>query len=817
MSTTLLDRPVASRPPEGGAPARRAVVRWGVRLFRREWRQQILVVALLAVAVAATTLGLAVATNATPAPTTTFILSGSDPQLAADLAALHRAFGPADDFAIRTVPVPGSVASIELRGQVAGEHRTLRDVAAVRGRLPSVAGEVALTRSASSLLGVRIGSTWVVAGRELRVVGLVESPDRLFADFALVAPGQADPPATVSVQFHADIARHRIESLRLPSHGPLQIEGESGSAKSAAAVAVLALGTIGLLFVGLVGVAGFSVMAQRRRRALGMFGSLGATDRHVRLVLLANGAAVGAAAAVVGSIVGLAAWFAFAPHLARSAGHHIDRFDLPWWALAAALVLAVVTAVASSWWPARAAARTSIVAALSGRPARPQPAGRFAASGGVVLVAGLASLGLAHEQRALLIVGGAVATVVGVLLLAPLTIRALAALARRAPVAVRLAARDLARHQARSGAALGAATLAVGIAAIVTINAASQAAKDARVVAPLAPNELVVHLGPGPDALISDLSPAQLETARGFIDRIAAGLGTHDVLLLTRAIDPAAPELERKGPGGREAAALVKVEKHGNRESIQLGAQLYVATPELLARYRVAASQIDPDADVITSRTDLQGLQLAFDPRQEIQTPKIQQVDLPRGRSEPNALITTGTVARMGLRAEPAAWLIHTVRPLTPGQIGAARKTAAAGGLFLETTPSHHSLVALGREATATGILLALGVLAMTIGLLRSETANDLRVLTATGATSTTRRTLTASTTGALAMLAALLGTAESYLALVAFYRSNLHALAHPPVANLVVIVVGLPVAAVTAGWLLAGREPPAIARRPIE
>ena len=39
----------------GGAPARRAILRWGWRLFRREWRQQILVLTLLTVAVATAT------------------------------------------------------------------------------------------------------------------------------------------------------------------------------------------------------------------------------------------------------------------------------------------------------------------------------------------------------------------------------------------------------------------------------------------------------------------------------------------------------------------------------------------------------------------------------------------------------------------------------------------------------------------------------------------------------------------------------------------------------------------------------------------
>jgi putative ABC transport system permease protein len=108
-------------------------------------------------------------------------------------------------------------------------------------------------------------------------------------------------------------------------------------------------------------------------------------------------------------------------------------------------------------------------------------------------------------------------------------------------------------------------------------------------------------------------------------------------------------------------------------------------------------------------------------------------------------------------------------------------------------------------------------VLAMTVGLIRSETANELRTLAATGATSTTRRTITGATAGALALLGAVLGTAGAYLALIAWHRSDLHPLTQVPYLDLVIIIVGLPLLAITAGWLLAGREPPSIAHQPLE
>jgi len=147
-----------------------------------------------------------------------------------------------------------------------------------------------------------------------------------------------------------------------------------------------------------------------------------------------------------------------------------------------------------------------------------------------------------------------------------------------------------------------------------------------------------------------------------------------------------------------------------------------------------------------------------------------------------------------------------------------ARDAMPQGGkLTIETRKKQASNAGLRDGATGVGILVALGVLAMTVGLIRSETANELRTLAATGATSFTRRTITGATAGALALLGALLGTGGAYVALIAWHRSDLHPLSQIPYIDLVIIVVGLPMLAITAGWLLAGREPAAIAHQPLE
>ena len=124
----------------------------------------------------------------------------------------------------------------------------------------------------------------------------------------------------------------------------------------------------------------------------------------------------------------------------------------------------------------------------------------------------------------------------------------------------------------------------------------------------------------------------------------------------------------------------------------------------------------------------------------------------------PTSFITLDGLRRRGLSQIPSGWLLESSRPLTSEQIADARDLAAAGGLTIETRRESASFTTAIAIATAAGALLALAILAMTVGLIRSESAGDLRTLTASGATSRIRRTLTAATAGALALLAALLG-----------------------------------------------------------
>jgi putative ABC transport system permease protein len=185
----------------------------------------------------------------------------------------------------------------------------------------------------------------------------------------------------------------------------------------------------------------------------------------------------------------------------------------------------------------------------------------------------------------------------------------------------------------------------------------------------------------------------------------------------------------------------------------------------------------------------------------------------------PRAFITPAAIKRHGWEAVPAAWLVEARRPLTSDQRAEARELAADAGLTVEARRGQEGLSRLRSAATAAGALLALGILAMTVGLVRGEPARELRTHTAVGASRRMRRAVTGVTAGALTLLGAVLGTAGAYAGLSAGYADDLGALLPVPVLNLVAVTVGLPVVAAAAAWLLGGgsNQPSALARNPLE
>jgi putative ABC transport system permease protein len=825
MSATLRDRPVRPGPAGGGVPARRAVARWAWRLLRREWRQQILVLALLALTVAAAAFSVSAAYNVASRPGPQFgsanhllQFDGTNPKaLAADIAAARNAFGTVQVIGRRFVPIPGSTQTVEFRaesphGPFSGPMLTL-----LQGHYPSGDGQVDVTGGIARTLQLRIGSPLSLGGQHQTVTGIVENPSDLNDQFTLVQPSSARPAQSVTVLLDASPAR--FESFRAAFHGPLEWQARAPSTQGAVAGGMLGAVTVLLLLVGLVAAAGFAVIAARRQRQLGMLAAIGATRRQLRMVMVASGAVVGVIAAVAGTAVGLAAWMAAAPGLETFADHRIDRFNVPWDLVGLGMLLAVVTATAAAWWPARAAARLPVTLALSARPPWPRPARRPALLGALMIAAGVTCLGLANQDRPPLIIAGALAMTLGLVFISPLAIRALAAPARRAPVAVRLALRDLARHQARSGAALAAISLALGISAAIIISSAAD--QSAATAGNLADTQILVWIGPldGPNGPVTPVrTAAQLRILAGAVHQIAGPLRHPEVIALDMPVDPA----DKPQPGGPGSAGGQPVASMGAQQDPGASGRggsystipLYVATPAVLRYLGISPATITPATDFLTPAA---GQLVVTTPSTFATATHVRRIQAPYYTSQPTSLMTLGGLHRRGWTQMQTGWLIQSGQPLTAGQLAAARDVAAKAGLIIETRNTQASLATISAAATAAGALLALGVLAMTVGLIRTEAASDLRTLTAAGATSTTRRTLTAVTAGGLALLGALLGSAAAYLALAAGHLGDLSVLSRVPVLYLAITVLGVPVAAALAGWILAGRKPSSIARRVLE
>jgi len=433
------------------------------------------------------------------------------------------------------------------------------------------------------------------------------------------------------------------------------------------------------------------------------------------------------------------------------------------------------------------------------------------------------------------LIPGFVALITGIILVSPFFLALLARVGRKAPIAVRLALRDLSRYRARSGSALSAISVGVLIAVVICAVAVARYSNVFDYVGPnLASTELAVWSPNGQNANNPNPSaPTAQDTAsqEAGIHAIASAVDATDIVEL----DNPAPSVGLQNP---------------SESGRQWDGQIYVATPALLKAYGINPSSIPSDVDVLSSRPGLagSGVQLTYGGRSGpskgpgpppgprntnncssqgcIAHPVVlQESQLPTGTDAPNTLVTESALHRLHLASESSldGWILQAHSPITSAQILSAQAMAATNNLSVESKNDAPTSAEIVNGATIFAIALAFGILAMSIGLIRSETASELRTLTATGASSRTRRSLTAVTAGGLAFLGALLGTVAAYVGLAGFFRSSAleggvsDIIDHIPWSNLFLIVIAMPVLAAIVAFVLAGRDPTGLSTRPME
>ena len=284
--TTLAHRSAMRGPSNGGVAARRALIRWAWRMFRREWRQQILVVALLTVAVAAAIGSITVVYNTGPAYDAEFgsangllKFDGSDPrELEAGLASAEESFGTIDVIGHRGAPCPAASrrwtsARRTRDGPYGGDLLALR-----RGSYPAGPGQVAVTDGVAELL--RAGA------RERRSIstGVAEPSSASSRTHAISVtsslssrlrpPGRrTTSPSWSTRATGASRLRRLLAGAAFVRASRMASRGTSGRRP----LAMFSVATVFLLLASLIAAAGFAVIAQRRLRQLGMLAAIGAT------------------------------------------------------------------------------------------------------------------------------------------------------------------------------------------------------------------------------------------------------------------------------------------------------------------------------------------------------------------------------------------------------------------------------------------------------------------------------------------------------------------------------------------------------------
>ena len=461
------------------------------------------------------------------------------------------------------------------------------------GHYPTGSDQIAVTPGLASELNLAVGDIWPQGGKT--VVGIVQNPQSLLDEFALVPPGQVTNPTQVSVLFDAP----GVDPGRIGSN--VTTPGQNGNANSINPdTIVLALATVGMLLIALVSIGGFTVLAQRRMRALGMLESMGATDRNVRLVLEANGVIVGARGRRGRPRAGLCGVGGLPPaqRAERAPPHrdvrpalerdragdgarrhrHLLRRQLP-----------------GPRHHPRPRRRRPGRAPRAAAPDPPLVRPRRHRTGIGFVFFSLSGAG--HEGSGVIwLIPGFIALVAGSSSWHRSSWPCWPGSGGRSPIAIRLPLRDMARYRARSGSALSAISVGVLIAVIICAVAVARYSNVFDYVGPnLAANQLNVYspppagtelFSPGQSSPQTAPAPPSVQSQEATVSSIARPVGaTHVLELVTTPVG-----LQNPSGNGR-----------------QWNGPIYVATPALLRAYGIDPSSIPSNVDILSSRPGLSG------------------------------------------------------------------------------------------------------------------------------------------------------------------------------------------------------------------
>lgn len=481
------------------------------------------------------------------------------------------------------------VRELDLRNQLTKGIAEITD-----GRAPERANEV-LVSSALADRGMGTGSTVRVRdGKTFSVVGVVRMPEDLKGMQLVALPGallgdDATPPEYLvggqpiswqQVQAFNQQGLHVVSRAVLRDPPPRsQIDSDVLAMETGEDASMLpiigAIGGIVVLEVVLLAGPAFAVGARRQSRQLALFVVTGGTPKDVRRVVLAQALVLGFGTAVLGCVAGLVGFLAARPAIENLYGKAIPETTLDPGDLGMLIGAGVLASLAAAFVPAIQTSRQDAVAVLGGRRGELRTKRRWPIAGIVVAAIGVAILvqqGFRKDGEALVVVAGTVALSLGAILIMPAVVGLAGRVAGGLPLALRLAARDTARHRSRTVPAVAAimgTVLTVTVLAVAAFSALAMERRDYR------PQERMGAL----TAFFGGLPEAVENEALQAIKQVVPG---REVLVMSevdayatkrRAAGLVVPGSDCKAP---ELASCLDLEKNGVRlESYNLS----VVTP----------------------------------------------------------------------------------------------------------------------------------------------------------------------------------------------------------------------------------------------
>lgn len=591
-----------------------------------------------------------------------------------------------------------------------------------------------------------------------------------------------------------------------------------------AAVVAVAL----LEVVLLIGPA-FAVGARRSARSLAVVAAGGGTVRALRAVVLGTGVVVGTLSALVGTTLGVAA----ALVAVSVSSDNVPM--IPWLPVLGILLVGVGIATAAAWLPARGASKADVVAVLAGRRGEVAHRRWPAVVGAVLGVGGFAGAIVAGiAGQALLLAAGVVVGEIGLVLACGGIVAGLGRLARHLPLAWRFALRDAARHRGRTAPALAAVLIAVAGAGAGLVYSSSQATYNVRSqTVGAAPGALTVAVSDptgGPA-----LTDGELETLRSVVHDVVPDTGElHTVSTLreeqgavstTVGIEPPPDHRFDSGmslrPGSfvgpvvddGDLLELLRVPEPGRaREALAAGRAVVMAgdTWEDGSAHLAVHSWDTSTEEPVEERATVVPATGVGDPLgPSASTLPIVPHELVEEIGVPTAVMGVATMPD----TPPTDADLQTVQAALDAEFGADEwGTCRVCAVVGEQVQDYGAPQWLSRLLiVGSAGMLALAAAWIAAALAATESRPDLATLAAVGAAPTTRKRIVAAQAGTIVVIGSVLGAVSGIAlgaAFVLFERfrwgtADLRWTVEVPWAVLGGMVVGLPLLAVLAAWLV--------------